>query len=162
MAGAHVERSSADDGPMKSIRFAVLVLLVLMAAVACSTNHGERGTPEAVAGTGSTGDNGSGDGPRDAKSITYEVEFGDHDKGGEADVSYTDQDGSQRQVHVTLPWTSDVVLVKSDATYRLSVETPTNRDDYLSCGVHTDNGWISGPSSKGGHCGYSFPDDAGT
>jgi len=129
---------------MRSIRSAVTVLFVLVAATACSAIHG------------------SGDGPRSAKSINYDVAFGDAASTGEANVSYTDQDGGQRQVRVTLPWQSDAIRVKAGTTYRLSVDAPANRDDFVSCGVHTDNGWNTGPSTPGGHCDFNFPEDVGS
>jgi len=129
---------------MRSVRSALAVLLVLAGATACSSIHSP------------------GDGPRNAKSISYDVAFGDVATTGEADVSYTDEDGSQRQMHVTLPWKSEVIRVKAGNTYRLSVDAPANRDDYISCEVHTDNGWNSGPSLPGGHCDFSFPEDVGS
>jgi hypothetical protein len=107
-------------------------------------------------GTGRVADGG----PTDAKSITYQVQYGDLSVKGEADVTYTDADGQSVTKHVPIPWKSDVIAVKSGQRYRIDATAPARNDTNFACGVDTDTGWTSGPSLTGGHCSFTYPDDA--
>ncbi len=100
---------------------------------------------------------GIGASPKDAKVVTYEVEYADRSP-GEADVTYTDSSGKCITSHVPTPWTSGAVAAQPGQSYRLQASAVDNGKN-LYCGVHTDTGWNAGNSLRGGRCDYAFPDD---
>lgn len=112
-----------------------------------------------VGGCGNLHVGDSGGGPKDAKTITYEVQYGDLSVKGEADITYTDADGQKVTKHVAIPWKSDPISVKAGQSYRIDATAPARNDTNFACGVDTDTGWTSGPSLTGGHCSFTFPDD---
>lgn len=97
-------------------------------------------------------------GPKDAKSITFEVENADRST-GEADITYTGSGGQSVTTHVTTPWVSEQVDVQQNQTYRLEAVRTSTSDTNFYCGVHTDTGWTGGSSLRGGKCSYSYPGD---
>jgi hypothetical protein len=108
-----------------------------------------------LAGCGVLGSSG----PRDARSISYEVHYSDLSLRGEAEVTYTRSDGSVVSEVVATPWESGPVDVRSGVTYRLSARTVEQKGSHVYCGVHTDNGWNLGDPAPGGECSFAFPDD---
>jgi len=100
---------------------------------------------------------GTGDGPGDAKSFTYDAELGQVGKNAEADVSYTSADGQTVTEHVTMPWKSEPIPVRKGRGYHIDVHANVAPGAYLNCGMHLDTGWNIGAALSSDDCSYWYP-----
>jgi hypothetical protein len=143
------------------LRRGLLVVLLAVVLAACGSSTEETTT----AGPGGPGGSVTSDsapedyGPRDAKSFTYEVAYGEPSIIGQAEVTYTNADGDDVTESVTMPWESESITVVEGQSYRIETSAAPRDDATFKCGVNTDNGWNLGNSDPIGECSYAFPDD---
>lgn len=98
-------------------------------------------------------------GPLDAKGIYFKTAYGDLSHVDQGKATYTNADGTETSVTVTIPWRSSSVEVKPGVVYTITVEAEANPKSPLGCGMGTDNGWNVGTSTVGEVCTFRFPLD---